>query len=247
MKMVDHIWAPSATNGKEATEMYKLGRPCDVMYNGTDIVDNCSQETLDQLRQHVKEQYDIDYEKDNIMLFVGRLVPVKNLDIALDAMPAIIANNPNNKLLIVGDGDYKHHLEQRCQQLGISDNVKFTGAIRDRNIITAYYKLAHLFLFPSTFDTGSLTIREAAALSLPVLVVSNCSSSEEIIDNVNGYSADNNADSWATKIIDIFSDKERHALVKQTFYNQLYRSWDMVVNQVLDKYKQIIEQHKQNN
>ena len=57
------------------------------------------------------------------------------------------------------------------KELGLDDCVFFTSPKYDRTVIRAWYCRADLFLFPSTFDTNGLVVREAAACELASVLV----------------------------------------------------------------------------
>lgn len=242
MNMADYLWAPSQANADEMHQLYNISNDIRVVRNGTDMADDCPQEVVDSVRQQLYTEHGID-SNDKIILFVGRMVAVKNLDMLIDAMATVSKTHPQYKLVLVGDGEYMPQLRKHCQDMALHDTVKFVGAVRDRVQLTAFYKVAHLFAFPSTFDTGSLTIREAVALSLPVLVADNCSSAEEIVDGVNSYIADNDSNAWAAKIIEIFGDMPRYSKVCSNCHAQLYRTWQSATEVVLSHYRDIVTAH----
>lgn len=67
---------------------------------------------------------------DPVALFVGRVTTQKGPDNLLEAVPEIIKEHPNAKVVFVGEGDMKGHLENRAKQLNVSHAVRFTGAFR---------------------------------------------------------------------------------------------------------------------
>ena len=56
-------------------------------------------------------------------------------------------------------------------KLGLADNTCFTGVIRERDRLMAYYARADLFLFPSLYDNAPLTVREAASFQVPAVLL----------------------------------------------------------------------------
>ena len=75
------------------------------------------------------------------------------------------------------------------------DRCIFTGAIQDRNKIRAWYCRSDLFLFPSTFDTNGLVVREAAACDLPSVLIRGSSAAEGVKDGCSGFLIDENEQS----------------------------------------------------
>ncbi|NQV34690.1 MAG: glycosyltransferase family 4 protein [Phycisphaeraceae bacterium] len=100
------------------------------------------------------------------LLFVGRLIPCRCLDVLLKA----IARLPNVvRLTIVGDGPMRNELEMLSEKLGLSDRVEFVGQIRQSET-TAFMDTAGVFVFPSVRDSGGLALLEAMSHALPVVV-----------------------------------------------------------------------------
>ena len=77
------------------------------------------------------------------------------------------------------------------------DLVFFADPIRDRRRIRAWYCRADLFLFPSTFDTNGLVVREAAACGLGCVLIQGSCAAEGITDGRNGILIEENAASLA--------------------------------------------------
>ncbi|MFA6916308.1 MAG: glycosyltransferase family 4 protein [Parachlamydiales bacterium] len=100
-------------------------------------------------------------------LFVGRLEPVKCVDIlinALQLMPEKIC------LTIVGDGSERKQLEALVHKLHLEDFVQFTGWV-PHNQLLPHYESADIFCFPSVKDFGGAVILEAMAAGLPIVGV----------------------------------------------------------------------------
>ena len=83
-------------------------------------------------------------ETDKIVGYVGRIVEEKGL---VDLVHAI-SEMPGYKLALVGSGNYSNELQKLCEQLGISDRVKFFGQIHKEDLID-YYNAFDVFVLPS--------------------------------------------------------------------------------------------------
>ena len=64
-------------------------------------------------------------------------------------------------MVFVGDGGDRDEVEAYAKELALGKSCIFTGAIHDRDKLRAIYGACDLFLFPSTFDTNGLVVREA--------------------------------------------------------------------------------------
>ena len=89
-------------------------------------------------------------------------------------------------MVFVGDGQDRPAVEEYAAQLGLTDLCRFTGTERDRDTIRAWYTRADLLLFPSTFDTNGLVVREAAACSLGSVLIEGSCAAEGITDGDTG-------------------------------------------------------------
>lgn len=81
----------------------------------------------------------------------------------LDALKTLREKNVDFRMVFVGEGADGAEIHSYAEERKLSDRCFFTGAISDREIIRAWYGRSDLFLFPSTFDTNGLVVREAAA------------------------------------------------------------------------------------
>ncbi len=116
------------------------------------------------------------------LLFVGRLVYQKGLDLLMEALAGI---SQPLALRCVGDGDQRAALEQAASRLGRNIQTEFLGW-RDRAQIAEIYREADLFVFPSRDEGMPNVVLEAMASGLPVLATAISGSEELVRDGVNG-------------------------------------------------------------
>lgn len=117
----------------------------------------------------------------NEILFVGRFVPAKNLDLLIKAFSIVYKNHFDTELVLVGDGPRSDALREKVQHRGISDRVRFTGYISNDNLPQTY-KNANIFVLSSVSESYPLTLLEAMSCGTPVIAPS-IGSIPEIIDN----------------------------------------------------------------
>lgn len=109
-----------------------------------------------------------------VILFVGRLVEKKGARYLLEAMPGIVAEHPDARLALVGDGPEQATLERLTRDLGIEANVAFLGAVPNAEL-PAYYASSDVFVGPSVVETNGDTesfgvvFAEAMASGCPVV------------------------------------------------------------------------------
>jgi len=118
-------------------------------------------------RPDLRERYGVGSDGEMI-LCVGRLAREKNLDLTLQTFAALDA--PRARLVMVGDGPEREHLEHLAAKLGISGRTHFTGEL-PRSMLPDAYASADLFLFTSSTETQGLVLVEALAAGLPIVAV----------------------------------------------------------------------------
>jgi glycosyltransferase involved in cell wall biosynthesis len=148
------------------------------------------------------------------------------------------------KMLFVGGGFDYDKLVEYSKAKGIYDNCIFTGNVKDRELLQAYYLRGDLLLFPSTFDMASIVQVEASAHKTPAVVVENTCSAEQITDGENGFICKETALSYAEKLEFLSANPELVKTVGENAYKTLYRTWDDVGKEIKQAYKEIIQQYK---
>jgi colanic acid/amylovoran biosynthesis glycosyltransferase len=112
------------------------------------------------------------------LLFVGRQMPVKGVDVLLQALALAVREEPRLVLDVVGDGPSRNASEQLARSLGLERRVAFVGA-RPRAEVVAALQRAHLFAMPSmTLSSGQAeglgnVQKEAMAVGVPVIATRN--------------------------------------------------------------------------
>lgn len=146
-------------------------------------------------------------EDDVLIGYVGRLGAEKNLDLIIDALPKIVEGQPNAKLLLVGDFDYRETLEELVIEKNLHDKVIFAGRM-PRDELARVYQQLKAFLFPSVTDTQGLVLHEAALAGCPLVIVDEFVT-EILEEGVNGFVAENKPEDFANKVLAILSDPDK--------------------------------------
>ena len=126
-----------------------------------------------------RRQYAADNEK--IILYIGRLVYEKGIQHLIAAMPKILANYHDSKLVIAGRGGMIDELKQVVHNLGIDDKVYFAGYM-DAKQVAKMYKCADVAVFPSTYEPFGIVALEAMLAGIPT-VVSDIGGLNEIVEH----------------------------------------------------------------
>lgn len=140
-----------------------------------------------------RRKYAMDNEK--IILYVGRLVYEKGIQNLIAAMPKILSNYHDAKLIIAGRGGMIDELRAEASNLGLNDKVYFTGYL-DSKQVQKMYKCADVAVFPSTYEPFGIVALEAMLAGVPT-VVSDVGGLNEIVnhgvDGMKSYAGNPNS------------------------------------------------------
>jgi glycosyltransferase involved in cell wall biosynthesis len=109
--------------------------------------------------------------REPVVIFLGRIAPVKNIETLLDAWPAVVGGKPNATLVIAGSGDdsYLGNLKRRARELGIDGSTKFRGFVsgaEKQNLLSSATVLA----LPSHHENFGITVLESLDAGVPVVI-----------------------------------------------------------------------------
>ena len=110
--------------------------------------------------------------QETMLLSLSRVSYEKNIQAVLAALPKVLEENPNVKLVVAGDGPYLSDLKAQAKRLNITDAVIFTGMIAPSET-ALYYKAADFFISASTSETQGLTYLESLASGTPIIAHGN--------------------------------------------------------------------------
>ena len=168
----------------------------------------------------------------------------KGLRIVLEALEGLMSSGTDFRMVFIGSGADMDEIRAFSEKLGLSGRVFFTGAIRDREALKAWYCRADLFLFPSTYDTNGLVMREAAACSLASVLIRGSCASEGVTDGRNGFLVSENAASMALKLYELCRNREAMRTAGEHAARELYISWETAVDRAFARYETVIEDYR---
>ena len=153
-----------------------------------------------------RRRFAMDNEK--IILYVGRLVYEKGVQHLISAMPKILENYHDSKLVIAGKGGMIDELKSQVDSMGLSNKVYFTGYLNQREV-QKMYKCADVAVFPSTYEPFGIVALEAMLAGIPT-VVSDIGGLNEIVEHgVNGMkSYTGNPNSIADSVLSLLFDPQ---------------------------------------
>ena len=137
---------------------------------------------------------------------VGRLDPVKNLELLLQTHARVATANDRAHLVIVGDGPERGALEAKAEALGITGPVSFAGYRQDVRFLMPAFDV---FVNCSTYEGVSLTILEAMATAVPVVATPVGGNPEVVVDRETGLLVRANPKMLAHAIAHLAGDETR--------------------------------------
>ncbi|MDD1713897.1 MAG: glycosyltransferase family 4 protein [Methanoregulaceae archaeon] len=119
---------------------------------------------------NIKEiQETLPSEQASDIIFAGRLIKEKHVDLILEAVKIIKETRPDIQCRIIGDGPERQSLEKKAALLGLLENVVFTGKLSEGKEVIALMKASRVFVIPSTREGFGISALEAMACGLPVV------------------------------------------------------------------------------
>lgn len=159
-------------------------------------------------RTAVRAEYCISPETPLIMT-LSRLAFEKDIDRLINDFPAIRAQVPGAKLMIVGEGPARQSLEKQAADMGLGDDVIFTGEI-ENDRVTDYYHAADLFISTSVSESQGLTYIEAVASGLKV-VTTHSPYTDDLFDNPDIGMVFGSQEECVSEAVEYLKHPERYA------------------------------------
>lgn len=225
----------SVSNALKTEAMWIYSIPeskMDVVYNGISCAD--FDNWVDP--GDVRRQYGVG-PMDPMVLMVGRMVFQKGPDLLINAIPYILHYYPGAKFVFAGDGEMRQEVEHQARCIGVSHATRFLGkqnawALRD------LFKSTDCVCVPSRNEPFGIVILEAWSAGKPVVATVNGGPNEIIWHDVNGLKIQDNPNSIAWGIGEVFKDFD-HArwmgrngrMTVETAF-----SWDVIAEETLQVY-----------
>ena len=189
-----------------------------------------------------------------VILFVGRIEPLKGIDSLLRAislwrerMPqvlehvhvAIVGGDPNAREL---DAEMLR-LQTIHRELDLRALVTFLGA-KDQETLPSYYAAADMVVMPSHYESFGMVGLEAMAMGTPVIASRVGGLAHLVKDDVNGYlSPPKTPEALAARILHLLTDEpHRQQLGEQAQVYARQYDWSLIVNQMLAVYQAALDE-----
>jgi glycogen synthase len=174
---------------------------------------------------------------ERIVMFVGRLVTEKGVDVLIDAIPGVLLAHPRTKFVVAGGGNLQPLLDHAAAR-GVTSRIAFTGFLPEGDL-PKLYAVSDAAVFPSLYEPFGIVALEAMAAGVPV-VTSNAGGFPEVVRHldtgVQTYAG--SPDSLAWGIARVLSDDALAAWLRQAGRREAQENygWDRIAQQTLDVY-----------
>jgi glycosyltransferase involved in cell wall biosynthesis len=174
-----------------------------------------------------------------VLLFSGRLVPVKRVDMLIDVFAAIAGKRPTWDLWIVGGGPLESELKQRVPG-EILDRVKWIGFVRSPEAMAGIYRLADALVLPSAYEPWAVVVIEAVSAGLALVCSDVVGAAAEVLhDRKNGrYFQANDARSLENALLDVTMEENIEAYRRES--RDILKRWRKESDPIED-FKRAIE------
>ncbi|HNB21632.1 MAG TPA: glycosyltransferase family 4 protein [Candidatus Melainabacteria bacterium] len=173
-----------------------------------------------------------------VLLFVGRLVREKGIQVLLEAAPTILESHPGATIVIAGAGYYEGELRALTETKGLGERVKFFGLANDADL-SELYTIADVLVVPSLYEPFGIVALEGMAARVPT-VTSDAGGLKDIVehtkDGITTFAGDPSSLAWG--ILQILDNPELaksiKAAARQKVLDQF--TWTKIAERTLDFY-----------
>lgn len=171
------------------------------------------------------------------VVFTGRLHPQKNLDVLIDAWPAVLARSPAT-LVLVGQGPERDRLAAKARTLGVEPHIHFAGPAGD---VSDMLRAADVFVLPSVAEGMSNSLLEAMATGLPC-VASDIGGNQDLLGpgGAGVLVAGQDPSRWAEAISGLLLDPARRSALGTAARRRVDEEY--AVGRVIDRFEEVYRQ-----
>ncbi|MBC7086103.1 MAG: glycosyltransferase family 4 protein [Methanomethylovorans sp.] len=225
------------TEGMRKEIYRKCKRDIIVIPNGIDLDKFSDGQNLNKADLNLNHKYN-SIRKEQKIIFVGTLRPIKGVRYLIEAMTIIKKTNPYTKLIIIGDGQERGSLEKLTYDLDLRTHVSFLGKVSNDEI-PKYMKGSDVLVLPSLSESFGIVNIEAMASGVPIVSTNVGGLSYIIKDGVNGFLVNpKDPGSIAEKCLQILNDSNlKEQMSKNNLSEAEKYSWDKIVERLLEVYK----------
>ncbi|SCL19731.1 (1-_4)-alpha-D-glucan synthase (UDP-glucose) [Micromonospora pallida] len=177
--------------------------------------------------------------------YAGRLVYEKGVQHLVEAVPQLRRRHPGLRVVIAGDGPYRHELQARVHGLGLAETIRFTGFL-DESRLPALLGATDATVVPSLYEPFGMIALEAAAAGAPLAVAATGGLAEIVEPGVTGVTfPHSDPDALAGAVDQIVSDEvfaRRVARHARTMVSERY-AWTTIATSTAASYATARREH----
>ncbi len=192
---------------------------------------------------------------DKMLLFVGRIEPLKGLDVLLQSIALIVndgrLSNTHLCLVVIGGdpgadeatkSEEMARIQDMSRQLGLTDFVRFNG-MQSQDSLPYYYSASEVVIVPSHYESFGMVALEAMACGIPVVASQVGGLAFLIQDGITGFHVPvGEPEALADRIIALLMDQELRAQMgtQAADFAQAY-SWKVIAEKINETYEELIK------
>ncbi|MBI4317901.1 MAG: glycosyltransferase family 4 protein [Chloroflexi bacterium] len=186
------------------------------------------------------------WQDKEILIQTRQFMPVYGIEVFLDALPAIVSERPQVRVILVGSGPLEQDYRTRLERSALTHHVHFAGHV-DEAAMAEYLNAADLYVTTALSDGTSASMLEAMACELPVVVSDAPAYFEWVEEGINGLIVSRgNSKELATAISDLLSKPElRRKMAELNLRIARERAdWDQNFDKLEMIYRQLVSPGK---
>ncbi len=187
-------------------------------------------------REEIRTSLGINPE-EALILCVGAFSPEKNQAFILRCLSEI--EGRNWRMIFVGDGPSRQDCEQLAKDLGLAEQVVFTG---ERDNVARFLNASDIFVLPSLTEGLSLALIEAGVVGLPALASNRGGNQEVVLDGLTGFLLPLQEEVWVEKLKGLITNPEMRARMgkeARSFCRQKF-NMEYSVNRYIELYQEVL-------
>jgi 1,2-diacylglycerol 3-alpha-glucosyltransferase len=199
-----HIVVPSIQI-QDTLENYGVTKPISVIPTGIQINRQIDPEKVAQFRHFWHLQ-----PENKVCIFVGRLGKEKNVYFLLEAFAQIYRQDPQARLVLVGDGPERAEMQDYTKKEGLSKAVIFCGYLGHEDVFIAY-AAADVILFPSKTETQGLSLLEGMSIGKPAVCLNALGVKQLLENEAGGFLTEENLADYVAASMRLLQDPALYA------------------------------------
>jgi len=185
---------------------------------------------------------------EKIVLFIGRVVHEKGVDLLIGAAPSILRKFPNTKFVVAGGG-FIDGFKGIADYCGVKDKFYFTGYVDDFTLKTLL-RIADVVVVPSRYEPFGIVAIEAMTAQTPVVIADVGGLSEIVEHDRTGVKVwPDNSESLAWGVKHVLRDSGHTKWMVRNAYHKILTdyNWDFIANRTEGVYRSVLKEARESN